>query len=239
MSYNNKKTITKKSTPSKSNQFCTVCFHAGKSETEYRSHYVKSEVNGKGDGGVVTCPLIKSIECRYCHSMGHTVKYCSMLKDKDMGKHKQNDKQTQLTENKKQKYYVSSSVSSSVAMGGGYFSNLMDDEENGENEENEENEERIELSESTSTSTTSSTVKVVKCWANVVAQVAPQREAEVQVAPQTPPPPIQQTTPPPRQQTRPPLPRPPPTPLGFSFQRISRDISWADYASDSDDDVLC
>ena len=59
--------------------FCKVCFDAGKTEDVYKSHYVRSN---PGPTGVVTCPLLLSTECKYCHKTGHTVKFCGVLKNK-------------------------------------------------------------------------------------------------------------------------------------------------------------
>lgn len=38
--------------------------------------------NIRDNEGVVTCTYLSGIECRYCHDMGHTIKYCSVLKKK-------------------------------------------------------------------------------------------------------------------------------------------------------------
>lgn len=57
--------------------FCKVCQDAGKPESVYRSHNVRAA------NAVITCPTLKSIECRYCLQKGHTIKYCSTLKNKD------------------------------------------------------------------------------------------------------------------------------------------------------------
>jgi hypothetical protein len=56
-----------------STPFCKVCKDAGKSKEEYTSHYILSK---PGPDGVVVCPHLLSLECRYCHAMGHTPKYC-------------------------------------------------------------------------------------------------------------------------------------------------------------------
>ena len=71
---NSNKNRSKNNTP-----FCKVCFNAGKPESEYRSHFVKSEI---GRNGYVVCPLIKSLKCKYCREMGHTVKYCPVLENR-------------------------------------------------------------------------------------------------------------------------------------------------------------
>jgi protein nanos 1 len=57
--------------------FCKVCKDAGKSESEYTSHYVKNR------DGVVTCTTLLSQNCRYCGEAGHTVKFCQVLKKRE------------------------------------------------------------------------------------------------------------------------------------------------------------
>ena len=59
--------------------FVRYVFNAGKPESEYRSHFVKSEI---GRNGYVVCPLIKSLKCKYCRELGHTVKYCPVLENR-------------------------------------------------------------------------------------------------------------------------------------------------------------
>jgi hypothetical protein len=61
-------------------KFCSVCFDAGKDEIVFKSHFVKSI---PGIHGVVVCPTLLAIECKYCHKTGHTVKYCNVLKEND------------------------------------------------------------------------------------------------------------------------------------------------------------
>lgn len=58
--------------------YCKVCFDAGKPESEYTSHWVRSlpDRNGKSK---VTCPTLLSTECRYCYELGHTAKFCLVL----------------------------------------------------------------------------------------------------------------------------------------------------------------
>jgi hypothetical protein len=60
--------------------FCKVCFDAGKTEEEYTSHYVRDQ---PGPQGVVVCPHLLSISCRYCKNKGHTPKGCPVLKAKN------------------------------------------------------------------------------------------------------------------------------------------------------------
>jgi hypothetical protein len=56
--------------------FCKVCFDTGKPESLYTSHYV-NDVPGKK--GVVVCPTLLALECRYCKQTGHTVSRCNMI----------------------------------------------------------------------------------------------------------------------------------------------------------------
>jgi hypothetical protein len=58
--------------------YCKVCFDAGKPESEYTSHWVRSlpDRNGKT---TVTCPTLLDTNCRYCYQSGHTTKFCKVL----------------------------------------------------------------------------------------------------------------------------------------------------------------
>lgn len=55
--------------------FCKVCQDAGKSEQEYTNHSVRDK------SGKTVCPTLLSQRCRNCGENGHTVKYCSLLKE--------------------------------------------------------------------------------------------------------------------------------------------------------------
>ena len=57
--------------------FCNMCFKAGKPASEYKAHWLRDK---PGNGGVVVCPYLLSIECRYCHEKGHTIGKCPILK---------------------------------------------------------------------------------------------------------------------------------------------------------------
>ena len=63
--------------------FCKVCHDAGKPESEYTSHFVKS---APSTDGVVVCPTLLSQQCGYCHTAGHTVSYCKLLKQHQKAK---------------------------------------------------------------------------------------------------------------------------------------------------------
>ena len=61
--------------------FCKVCFDARKPESEYTSHYVRSQPDSNGKT-IVTCPVLNATECRYCFKFGHTTKFCNVLEEK-------------------------------------------------------------------------------------------------------------------------------------------------------------
>jgi hypothetical protein len=60
--------------------YCKVCQDAGKSESEYTSHWVK-DLTGK-----TTCPTLLKTECRFCYKLGHTSKFCKELNKKPVVK---------------------------------------------------------------------------------------------------------------------------------------------------------
>jgi Nanos RNA binding domain len=57
--------------------FCKVCKDAGRTSAEFNSHWTKDR------SGNTTCPLLLAQECRWCHELGHTVKYCKKLAEKN------------------------------------------------------------------------------------------------------------------------------------------------------------
>jgi hypothetical protein len=69
--------------------FCKVCQDAGKPESEYTSHFVRTlpDINGKS---IVTCPVLNSTECRYCSQLGHTTKFCPVLEKNEKRNKKDN-----------------------------------------------------------------------------------------------------------------------------------------------------
>ena len=58
--------------------YCKVCHDAGKSESIYTSHCVKSYNINTGKTETI-CPTLLALECRYCYKNGHTVKFCPVL----------------------------------------------------------------------------------------------------------------------------------------------------------------
>ncbi len=80
-----------KSTPITANKsvskkpFCKVCQDAGKPESEYTSHWVRSLPDRSGKT-TVTCPTLLSTECRYCYKLGHTAKFCPVIEQNNKDK---------------------------------------------------------------------------------------------------------------------------------------------------------
>ncbi len=58
--------------------FCKVCHDAGKPESDYTSHHVRSLPDRQGNTKV-TCPTLLNTECRYCYELGHTAKFCPAI----------------------------------------------------------------------------------------------------------------------------------------------------------------
>ena len=110
--------------------FCKVCQDAGKSESEYTSHFVRAsqEPNAK-----VICPTLLSQECKYCFKTGHTVKFCTVLvannkaKERAIRKENYNNQSVQVQGKKPQSKSQSQSQSK--------FASLMSDSEDDEDEE--------------------------------------------------------------------------------------------------------
>ena len=70
--------------------FCKVCRDAGKPKSVYTSHYPRET---PATTSKVVCPLLLSQTCNYCHKPGHTIRYCSVLKN---NKKLKNDLEVQM-----------------------------------------------------------------------------------------------------------------------------------------------
>ena len=60
--------------------YCKVCHDAGKPESMYTSHCVKT-YNVRTGKTETTCPTLNALECRFCFTSGHTVKFCPVLEE--------------------------------------------------------------------------------------------------------------------------------------------------------------
>jgi hypothetical protein len=73
----------------KGKPFCKVCFDAGKPETEYTSHYLRS---APGPDGKLVCPTLLNQSCLTCGQRGHTSSYCdkrNQHQPQDQSKHQE------------------------------------------------------------------------------------------------------------------------------------------------------
>ena len=59
--------------------YCKVCHDAGRSRSEYTSHFVKDQ---PGPNGKVVCPTLLNQACRICNKPGHTSSYCSQYRSR-------------------------------------------------------------------------------------------------------------------------------------------------------------
>ena len=77
--------------------FCKVCADAGKSDT---AHFPRKtpDLNSQ-----VICPTLLALECRYCFKNGHTVKYCSVLKQRNLQDIKDRNRDTRDRDNREDK----------------------------------------------------------------------------------------------------------------------------------------
>lgn len=78
-SYKINKNINK-STPFVPQPYCKVCHDAGLTEDIYTSHFIRKS---KDPNSPVVCPTLLGQNCRYCLQLGHTVKYCPVLLQKN------------------------------------------------------------------------------------------------------------------------------------------------------------
>ena len=150
--------------PSRPGKFCKVCFDAGKSETEYTSHFVKDR---PGKGGLVVCPTINNVECRYCHQVGHTVKYCKMIEEKEKQAKKFNALKQITNKN------ISSNKNTNNISNTNPFEILMNDDNDDMMNDQYDPYDQYESVSSIST-------KKISGWAAVLANPAPIQEAKTE-----------------------------------------------------------
>jgi hypothetical protein len=131
MSYNNKSNANKKFASNGKKPFCKVCHDAGKTESEYTSHFVRSlpDMNGKTK---VTCPILAATECRYCYEFGHTTKFCPILEEN--AKRSKKEKSVSIQYQKAEQRAYSRPIPEPVVEKkySGSFAALADDSEEGE-----------------------------------------------------------------------------------------------------------
>ena len=118
--------------------YCKVCHDAGKPESEYTSHYVRSLPDRTGKTTVI-CPTLLNTNCRYCKKVGHTTKFCPVLakiKKEEDKKSREEDKKSR-EEDKRRKTQKKASDKS--------FNVLYIDSDNSDSEEEQEQEEQKQV----------------------------------------------------------------------------------------------
>ena len=75
----------KKTTVTNNNRCCLHCKNIGKSEQEYRSHWIRESPDSSAK---VVCPELLKASCNYCGTLGHLVSYCQVLKKDNKEKYK-------------------------------------------------------------------------------------------------------------------------------------------------------
>jgi hypothetical protein len=106
--------------------YCKVCQDAGKPESEYTSHWVKSMPDHSGKT-TITCPILLSTECRFCGKLGHTTKFCPVVE--------QNKKEKEKAERQKM-FEVSQKISNPKPLKSSGFDLLVEESSDSETEVN-------------------------------------------------------------------------------------------------------
>ena len=114
-------------------KYCKVCHDAGKSETEYTSHFIREN---RDPCSKVVCPTLLSLECRYCSKKGHTVKYCKNLEKDKIAEARQTKSSITNTKPKSQEKYKQPN---------NMFSNLESDSEDEEQEQDVKEVKEVEV----------------------------------------------------------------------------------------------
>lgn len=129
----NNKIASKNSSSVALKKYCKVCHDAGKSETEYTSHFIREN---RDPCSKVVCPTLLSLECRYCSKKGHTVKYCKNLEKDKIAEARQTKSSITNTKPKSQEKYKQPN---------NMFSNLESDSEDEEQEQDVKEVKEVEV----------------------------------------------------------------------------------------------
>ena len=137
--FNNKKSNNTANNVNSRKPFCKVCADAGKTDT---AHFPRKTADPNSE---VVCPTLLSLECRYCFKNGHTVKYCTVLKERnardeqDRREHERH--QRHLERQMEQERQARAPVVEKKA--NGKFAVFLDEDEEEERRERDEEEMRL------------------------------------------------------------------------------------------------
>ena len=141
--FNNKKSNNTANNVNSRKPFCKVCADAGKTDT---AHFPRKTADPNSE---VVCPTLLSLECRYCFKNGHTVKYCTVLKERnardeqDRREHERH--QRHLERQMEQERQARAPVVEKKA--NGKFAVFLDEDEEEERRERDEEEMRLKVEE--------------------------------------------------------------------------------------------
>ena len=124
--------------------FCKVCADAGKTDT---AHFPRKTADPNSE---VVCPTLLSLECRYCFKNGHTVKYCTVLKERnardeqDRRDHERHQRHLERQMEQERQSRLPPIVEKKVT---GKFAAFIDEAEEEERNERDEEEMRLKAEE--------------------------------------------------------------------------------------------
>jgi hypothetical protein len=104
--------------------YCKACHDAGKSETDYTSHFVRDK---PGPDGLVICPTILNNECRYCHNTGHFPSTCPKRVRDEKGAHERERRRRIVAHEEARAQETKTRLLTNVAKFCGSFAVLGDD----------------------------------------------------------------------------------------------------------------
>ena len=142
--FNNKKFNNSASANTNSRKpFCKVCADAGKTDT---AHFPRKTADPNSE---VVCPTLLSLECRYCFKNGHTVKYCTVLKERnardEQYRREEERHQRQLERQMEEERQARAPVVEKKVTG--KFAVFLDEAEEEERREREDEEMRLKIEE--------------------------------------------------------------------------------------------
>jgi hypothetical protein len=124
--------------------FCKVCADAGKTDT---AHFPRKTPDPNSE---VVCPTLLALECRYCLKNGHTVKYCTVLKERnarDDEARREHERHQRHLERQMEQERLSRLPPIVEKKATGKFAAFIDEDEEEERKERQEEEMRLKIEE--------------------------------------------------------------------------------------------
>jgi hypothetical protein len=123
--------------------FCKVCADAGKSDT---AHFPRKTADPNSE---VVCPTLLALECRYCFKNGHTVKYCTVLKERNARDEELRREEERYHRQEERRIEQERQARAPVVekKATGKFAAFIDEDEEEERKERQEEEMRLKIEE--------------------------------------------------------------------------------------------